>query len=254
MSGGGWTSVLRRRRREKTVQQSPGSRPEVVAERRGPGGPPSRHRAAGWVVTLLACLLAWAALTLPDQINRHSLSALVRIPLEGLLAVAVLLVLPRLARAWVAVSAGVLLALLAIGKILDTAFFAALGRPFSPVSDGSYFRPAVAVLEDAIGRRGAVLSTVAALVLGLGILVLMPLALLRIAGAAQRHRRLAIRTVALLVVAWTVCALAGVQVAPNRPVASTDAARLASDSGGWGAGEPGRPSRVPRGRRCRPVP
>ena len=191
--------------------------------------PPSARKIVAWVTTLVACLLVWVALTAPDPINRQALTALVRIPLEGLLVVAVLLVLPRLVRAWVAVAVGVLVALLSVVKILDTAFFAALGRPFNPVSDASYFGPAVAVLEDSIGRPGAVLSAVAAAVLGFVLLVLMPLSLLRITRAVHRHRRAAVRAVAALVVAWTLCALAGVQVAPSRPVASTDTVRLASD-------------------------
>ena len=130
---------------------------------------------------------------------------------------------------WVALAAGVLLALLAIVKVLDTAFFAALGRPFNPLSDGSYFGPAVSVLEDSIGRPGAVLSAVGAALLGLALIVLLPLALIRVTRAAHRHRRAAVRAVGALVIAWTVFALAGVQVGSGRPVASTDAARLASD-------------------------
>ena len=208
-------SVLRRRPRSPT--------PEVADTK------PTARAIVPWVTTLVACLLVWVALTAPDPINGQALTALVRIPFEGLVVVAVLLVLPRVVRTWVALAVGVLLALLAIVKVLDTAFFAALGRPFNPLSDGSYFGPAVSVLEDSIGRPGAVLSAVAAALLGLALLVLLPLSLLRVTRAAHRHRRGAVWAVGALVVAWTVCALAGVRVAPSLPVASTDAARLASD-------------------------
>jgi hypothetical protein len=189
---------------------------------------PRRRPILSWTTTVLACLLGWVALTAPDQINRHALVDLARIPLEGLLVVAVLLVLPRGVRVVVAAVVGVALALLSIVKVLDAAFFAALGRPFNPVSDGSYFRPAVAVLEDSIGRPGAVLSTVAAVVLALGLLVLLPMSVVRVAAAVHRHRRTTVRVVAALVVAWTACALASVHVAPSVAVASTDAFRLAS--------------------------
>jgi hypothetical protein len=209
-------------------RSEPGDQRSTAARRDGDARATGRAIASS-AITLLACLFGWAALTAADPINRHALPALVRIPLEGLLVVATLLVLPRVARAWVAVLGGVAIALVAIAKILDTAFFAALGRPFNPVSDGSYFRPAVGVLEDSIGRPGAVLSTVGAVLLGLALLVLLPMCMLRVSRAVHRHRRAAARVVAALLVAWTVCALASVRIAPSLPVASTDAARLAAD-------------------------
>ena len=60
---------------------------------------------------------------------------------------------------------GVVLGLLTIVKILDMGFFEALGRPFNPVLDWSYFGPAVGLLSDSIGRSDAIVSLIAAGVL-----------------------------------------------------------------------------------------
>ena len=45
--------------------------------------------------TVLAVLLVWFALVGPNEISRFSLAAFLRIPIEGLVLVAVLVMLPR---------------------------------------------------------------------------------------------------------------------------------------------------------------
>jgi hypothetical protein len=189
--------------------------------------PHRRKAVAAWVVTVLAVLLVWFALTAPNELGGSTPRAFARIPLEGLLIVALLLVLPRRARrpfAWVV---GVVLGLFSIVKILDIAFFAALGRAFNPVADGSYFKPAVSLLRDSIGKPGAIVSTVVALALVIAFVVLMPLSLLRIDQVVHRHRVATIRGLVALGLAWVLFAALGVHVAPGSPVASTSAARLA---------------------------
>ena len=47
-------------------------------------------------------------------------------------------------------------------KILDMGFFAALDRPFNPVTDWSYFGPAVGVLRDSVGQTWAVVAVIVA--------------------------------------------------------------------------------------------
>ena len=75
-------------------------------------------------------MLALFALVVPNMLTRLTPSAFVRIPVEGILAAALLLVLPVMARRVVAVLTGVALGLLTILKFLDMGFYSVLNRPF----------------------------------------------------------------------------------------------------------------------------
>ncbi|MCW2765753.1 MAG: CDP-alcohol phosphatidyltransferase [Nocardioides sp.] len=181
------------------------------------------------VVTIPACLLVWFALVAPNELSRITVGAFVRIPLEGLLGVALVLVLPVRARQVVATLVGVLLGVLTIVKILDMGFFAVLDRPFDPVSDWGYFGPTVGVLGDSIGVAAATVSAAAAVVLALAVLVVMPLSVVRLSRLAAHHRHGSIRGVTALGVTWIVCAALGVHLSPDADVASLSAAGLAYD-------------------------
>ena len=122
---------------------------------------------AARVITALAILLVWFALIFPDQLSRLTPGALLRLPVEGLLLVALGLVLPGAARRVVATVVGLALGLLAILKIVDMGFFSVLGQPFNPLTDSSYLKSAVGVLRDSAGPFRTVAAVVAAiLVLG----------------------------------------------------------------------------------------
>jgi hypothetical protein len=184
------------------------------------------HIAKG--VALLAFLLVWAALVAPNRLSQLTPGAFVRIPVEGLVIVALAVVLPAKARRIVAAVAGAVLGLLVIVKILDMGFIAALDRPFNPITDWGNFGPAVGVLGDSIGRTGAIAAVIGAAILVLGLVVLVMLSMLRAARVAARHRVASTRSVAALAVVWILCAAFGVQVV-GAPVASTSAAALTYD-------------------------
>ena len=190
---------------------------------------PVVRRAMAAVLTALACLVVWFALVGPDEAGRLTPIAFVRVPLEGLVVVGLVLVLPQRARQIVAVLVGVVLGVLAVLKILDMGFFAALSRPFNPAIDWTYFGSAVGALSDSIGRPGAIAALVLALLLAVALLVLTPLAVLRLSRILDRHRIMSTRAVTALGVVWILLAVLGVQVAPGAPVASTSAASLAYD-------------------------
>jgi len=165
------------------------------------------------VLTVLAFLLVWFALVGPDEISRLSLTAFLRIPVEGLVLVAVVVVLPRRARNVTAAVVGVVLALLTIVKILDMGFLVALGRTFNPVIDVTYLDSGVSLLNDSVGRPEAVLVLVAAGLLIVALLVLMPLAVVRLARLVSRHRTGSLRAVTALGVVWALCAVTGLHLA-----------------------------------------
>ena len=188
--------------------------------------------AAAWVITVLACLLVWFALVGPNELGGLTPGAFVRIPLEALLFVGAVLLLPPRAGRIAAVAVGVALGLLAIVKVLDMAFFAALSRPFDPEVDGGYFGSAVGVLGDSIGRTDAIVATAAAALAAVAVLVFAPLSVLRLTRIVGRHRATSLRAVTALGVVWALCAVAGAQLVPGAPLASTSAAGLAFDEVG----------------------
>jgi hypothetical protein len=174
-------------------------------------------------------LLVWFALVGPNEISRFSLAAFLRIPIEGLVLVAIVVMLPVMARRIVAAFVGVVLGLLTVVKIVDMGFFVAINRPFNPTADWSYFQSAEGLLAVSIGRPKAILFLTLAGVVGAAVLVFTPLALLRLSRLAARHRTTSLRTVTALGMIWILCAVFGVQFVSATPVASTSVASLASD-------------------------
>lgn len=194
------------------------------------GGRRRARRVAAWVATALACLLVLFALVAPNQVNLLTLGEFARIPLEGLLGVALVVVLPARARRVVTVFAGVALGLLTIVKIIDMGFFAALARPFDPVLDWSLFDDGFGFLTDSIGRVGAIGAAIGAVVLAVAVLIVMTRSVQRLTRVVVRHKPAATRAVAALAVVWIACAAFGVRIVPGVPIAADSAAALAYDS------------------------
>ncbi len=193
------------------------------------------RRVAGRVVTPLAGLFVVLAMVVPDQVTRlppgtFVPAALVRIPLEGLLGVALLLALPTRARRVTAGLIGAALGLLTVVKIIDMGFFAILARRFNPVLDWTLIDDSIGFLTDSVGRVGAIGSVVAAVAVVVAVPVVMTLSVRRLSGAVARHDAGATRSAAALTVAWAACAALGVQLVPGVPVAADSAAVLAYDS------------------------
>lgn len=200
----------------------------------GPAEPAGRRsvarRIGAGATTSLATGLVWLALVAPNRLTDLTVRSVLRIPLEGLVVVALAVWLAPRWRRLAAVVGGVGLGLLVVVKALDTGFYAELDRPFNPVTDRSYFDPAFGVLRDSVGSGWATAAVVGTVMAAVGVLVVMPWALLRITSAAARRRPQAARTIGALGTAWGLCALLGVNAVAGAPVASTAAAALAYDT------------------------
>jgi len=219
-------AVARQARSAGTLESPVRTPVEVEAPDPAGGRGRTRTLAAG-VTTLLACVPVWFALVAPNQISRVTPGAFVRIPLEGLVMVAVALVLPAGPRRLVAALAGVVLGLLTLVKVVDMGVYATLDRPVNPVTDWAYAGPALGVLSDSIGRAGAILTVVVAVALVLALLVLMTLSVTRLTRLVARHRTGSIHTVLVLGVVWILCAGFGIRFVGDTPIASSSAAGLA---------------------------
>ena len=90
------------------------------------------------VISALALLLVWVALLVPERVDDLAPSAFLRIPVEGLLFVVLVLVLPPRVARILAIVGGLGLGALTILRLLDMGFGSAFDRPFHPVYDTAY--------------------------------------------------------------------------------------------------------------------
>ena len=189
---------------------------------------PGRVRAGIAVaVTLLALVVVWVALVAPNQPSLVTPAAFVRLPLEGIVVIALALVLPGTGRRLLAWVVGPALGLLAIVKLLDFGFFTAFDRPFNPVDDWRYTSIGIETLRASIGRTDANLALIGVALLTVFALVLPTLAVLRLTRVAARHRRQSLQTVAALSAAWVLCWAFGAELVSGARIASLSAADLA---------------------------
>jgi CDP-alcohol phosphatidyltransferase len=203
--------------------------------RRRPAMPPSLgtvdrddpgHANAGIaaVLTILAGVLVWAALVAPDQPGAVTPAGFMRVPLEGLVLIALALVLPATPRRILAGLIGPLLGLVVILKVLDIAFVTFVARPFDPVGDLSNLSTGVETMRSALGATKANLLIVGGLTLSVVLLVLTTLALFRLTRVAANHRRWSLRAVTGLGAVWLLCGVSGAQLLSHTSVASTSTA------------------------------
>jgi phosphatidylglycerophosphate synthase len=176
---------------------------------------------------VVSVVIVWAALVAPDQIERLTPGAFVRVPIEALVLVALALLLPTRPRQILASLAGVLFGLITVIKILDVGFYEELGRPFDPVLDWGNLSPAIGVVRDSIG---AAATNIALVAVGVGLIVVVGViaaSTIHITAVAARHRRGSVRGLAALVAVCAVSLVLSLQVVPGAPVASTSAAGIA---------------------------
>ena len=185
------------------------------------------HGPQAAVLTALALLVVWVALVAPNQPSLLTPGAFVRLPIEGIVVVALALALPGTGRRILAWVVGPALGLLVIVKLLDFGFFTAFDRPFNPIDDWRYTSIGIETLRDSVGRTDANLALIGVALLIVAALVLPTLAVLRLTRVAARHRRHSIRAVTALGAAWVLCWAFGAELVSGARIASTSAADLA---------------------------
>ncbi len=191
------------------------------------GAGPRTRKAVQVPLAVLAIAFVWVDLVAPDRAWLFTPAAFARIPLEGLVLVAVALVLPPRPRRVVAAVAGILLSLLTFANILNIAFFEYVDRSFNPVYDWGSIGSALGVVRDEIGAKRADIALVL-LLLALALLVgAITAATIHVTTVAARHRRAAASGVAGLTAVWAVCAGLSLQFVSGTPVASTSTVGLA---------------------------
>ena len=180
----------------------------------------------GVALTVLALLLVWIALVAPNQPSHLTPGAFVRLPLDGLVALVALVVLPARARRVAAWVAGAALGLLVLVKIADMGFYAAFDRPFDPVADLTYTGIGIETMRDSIGRTATNLAIAGVVALIVSVLVLTTLAVRRVTRVAADNRRVSLRAVTALGVVSVLCLVFGARLVSDAPIASASAADL----------------------------
>jgi phosphatidylglycerophosphate synthase len=179
--------------------------------------------------TVFAFLVVWLALVAPTDRDHLTVQALLRLPLEVLVVVAIALVPWARLRVLLAAGSGLLLALLLLVKVLDLSFNTVFDRDFDPVGDWAYLGPGVGVLGDSIGVGWARAVAVLAALVTVAVLVGVPLAMVRLVRVAAGRRRFSLTAATAFGTAWVLAFATGVQAVQGAPVASTSAATLTVD-------------------------
>jgi phosphatidylglycerophosphate synthase len=177
-------------------------------------------------LTVLAFLVVWAALVGPDQPIQYRPSGFLRLPLEGFILVAALVVVPARARRVAVWVVGPLLGLVILLKILNIGFLAAFDRPFDPYQDVSYTGVGVETLHASLGDSEANLILAVVGLLFISLPIFTTLALRRVTRITAEHRTWSLRAVGGLAAVWLLCLAVGAQLLSHTPIASTSTASL----------------------------
>jgi phosphatidylglycerophosphate synthase len=200
-----------------------------------PVAPPTRpgraraRSAVAVVLTILAAVAVWVALVAPYQPNDLALNGFLRIPLEGLVLIALAAFLPRTPRRILAVSGGLLLALVIVLKVINYQMFTLYDRPYDPLGDTSQLGNGIETLRSLVGGTETKLIEVGAVLGTVVLAVVLTLAMLRLTRVAAENRGWALRAVAGLGAVWALCWAFGAQLISHTPIASTLSASLVVD-------------------------
>jgi phosphatidylglycerophosphate synthase len=199
----------------------------VVLRRQRRTQPVSRAPWVGPAVDIAAVVFVWVALMIPDRPDLISVGALLGIPVELLVFLALGAVLPPWWGRVVAVASGLLLAATVALSILDLAFYEGFDRRFDLMNDPSYAGSGLDTLRASVGPVGQVL-VMTVIAVGLAAAVsLCVWATLRARRAAHRSPRAWTRVVGVLTVVWAAAAVGGAQIS-GTPLAAAPATSLVS--------------------------
>ncbi|MCC9704867.1 sulfatase [Streptomyces sp. MNU76] len=190
---------------------------------------PVAARSVSWGVTGLAAALVLFALLMPGKPEYFEARQFLRIPVEPILAAALMLVLPRRPRLVAAVVIGLGLAALVVVKALDIGFNQFLGRGFNVVLDWGLLDDAESYVQDTLGPTGATAAVAGLVVLVLLLFAVMALAVVRLVAVLVRDRDRATRGTIVAGTVWITCAALGLTPIQNTAVASRNTIGFVQD-------------------------
>ncbi|MEO6533995.1 MAG: CDP-alcohol phosphatidyltransferase [Pseudolysinimonas sp.] len=170
---------------------------------------------------MVALVLMAAVPLVPGVLSAGSPLALIRLPVESLVVMLVLALLPwRAARRVVAVVYGVFVVVALVFAGLDAAFEYAVAIHFD-ATDWAQVNDGFGVVEDSIGVPAAFTVLVVIAVVALATLIGLAWAALRVDAAIRRGGSRASLAASSVTAAWIVAALAGSQLVAGQPAAAS---------------------------------
>jgi hypothetical protein len=173
------------------------------------------------VVVVLAALAS-------GLISSGSAFALIRVPLESVLALAVLTVLPwSVVRRLVAILISTLFVASITSAALDRGFDTAVGRPFNIVTGWPDLVAAYGVLRDSTGPVVAVAILILLVLVVAAAVVAVTVAFLHLARVIRErvirgHYRAGLIGASAITATWIVFGLVGAQIVPGEAIAAAD--------------------------------
>jgi phosphatidylglycerophosphate synthase len=191
-----------------------------------PAARSAARRILAAAATVPAVALVWFALVAPSDPTRMTPGAFARIPLEALVVLTLIVLLPPRPGRVVAVLCGTVLGVLTVVKVLDIGFRSALNRPFDLLADWTYTASFVELLDRSVGRAAAAGIAIGIAVAIVVLLVVTPLTVRRLTRLACRDRAVTYRFIAAFAAIWLVAATVGLQVVPGASVSAAETAAL----------------------------
>ncbi|WP_348789987.1 CDP-alcohol phosphatidyltransferase [Leifsonia sp. NPDC080035] len=192
---------------------------------------PGRHlrTATGTALTALSAFVVCLAALAPGLVASGSALALLRIPLEAVLAVVLLVLLPwRWTRRALAALVALLIVAATLAAALDRVFQSTVGKPFDIATGWPELVDGYGVVQDSAGAVGALALLILFVVAVVAAVVAVSAALLRLARILTPRRRPALLAASAVTAGWLVVALIGVQMVPGEPVAAADVGAAAA--------------------------
>ncbi|QIZ97485.1 hypothetical protein [Leifsonia sp. PS1209] len=197
-----------------------------MASRPRPSGPrrPRRPRLRAATATVLSAVTLFVASLAPGIVASWSTLALLRVPLDAVVALVLLVFLPwAAARRVVAILFAVLIVLVTLGAALDRAFTETVGRTFDVLTGWPELADGYGVVSDSTGPLLAVLILVLLAVAVVGATAAVAASLLHLAAVLGHRRAPTVIGASAVTAGWLALAIVGVQLVPGEPVAAADA-------------------------------
>lgn len=184
---------------------------------------PTAVRTRATIATVLSAVTLFVASLAPGLIASWSPLALLRVPLDAVVALVVIVLLPwRFARRILAILAALLIVLATLSSALDHAFTASVGRPFNVLTGWPELADGYGVVSDSTGSVVAFLLVLLVAMLAVGATAAVAASLLHLAAVLGRRRAPSLIGASAVTAGWLALALVGAQFVPGEPVAAAD--------------------------------
>jgi hypothetical protein len=172
---------------------------------------------------VISAVVVFLAVLAPGLVSSGSAFALIRVPLEAVLALVILAILPWPGvRRIVAILVAMIFVTTIASAALDRGFATAVGQPFNVVTGWPELVDAYGVLRDSTGPVAAVAILVLLIFAAAVVTVVVAVAFFHLSSVIRRRYRAALIGGSAITASWIVLGLVGAQLVPGEPIAAAD--------------------------------